>query len=227
MSQLSLHKPKSAEELLEMLHYGNQNRTQHPTDANKQSSRSHAVFQVFVRQSRKGTGLKSDVTYAKISLVDLAGSERATVTTNQGDRLREGANINKSLLALGNCINALAENNSKTFIPYRDSKLTRLLKDSLGGNCLTIMIAAVSPSVLSYEDTYNTLKYADRAKSIKASLTANTANVDAHVSQYGKIIADLEAQVTELKEKLERQMDQVPMPSENLPPSISGNFHWK
>ena len=207
VSQLSIHKPKSAKELLEMLHYGNQNRTQHPTDANHQSSRSHAVFQVFVRQSRKTAGLKSDVTHAKISLIDLAGSERATVTSNQGDRLREGANINKSLLALSNCINALADN--KKFINYRDSKLTRLLKDSLGGNCLTIMIAAVSPSVLSYEDTYNTLKYADRAKSIKASPTANVENVDTHASQYGEIIADLEgqvadleAQVADLKEKL-------------------------
>ena len=202
---LSLHKPQSAEELLEMLHYGNQNRTQHPTDANKQSSRSHAVFQVFVRQSQKATGLNTDVTLAKMSLIDLAGSERATVTTNQGDRLREGANINKSLLALGNCINALAENKSKIHIPYRDSKLTRLLKDSLGGNCATVMIAAVSPSVLSYEDTYNTLKYANRAKSIKATLSANTVNIDFHVTQYAKIVEDLKSQIADLKFKIENQ----------------------
>lgn len=205
VSGLSLHKPASAEELLEMLHYGNQNRSQHPTDANKQSSRSHAVFQVFVRQSEKATGLNTNVLFAKMSLIDLAGSERATVTTNQGDRLREGANINKSLLALGNCINALAENKSKAHIPYRDSKLTRLLKDSLGGNCETIMIAAVSPSVLSYEDTYNTLKYADRAKNIKASLTANTVSMDYHVSQYGKIVEDLKSQIATLKIQIEQQ----------------------
>ena len=93
-----------------MLDFGNKNRTQHPTDANKQSSRSHAVFQVFVRQQPKNTGLSTDVKVAKMSLIDLAGSERATVTTNRGARFREGANINRSLLALGNCINALAEN---------------------------------------------------------------------------------------------------------------------
>lgn len=93
-----------------MLEFGNRNRSQHPTDANATSSRSHAVFQVFVRQKRTGSGLKADFQVAKMSLIDLAGSERATVTKNKGPRMREGANINKSLLALGNCINALAEN---------------------------------------------------------------------------------------------------------------------
>ncbi|XP_065646647.1 kinesin-like protein KIF18A isoform X2 [Hydra vulgaris] len=198
---LSLHKPRSAEELLEMLHFGNQNRSQHPTDANQQSSRSHAIFQVFVRQCPKDSGLSANVKLAKMSLIDLAGSERATVTTNQGDLFREGANINKSLRALGNCINALAENKSNVHIPYRNSKLTRLLKDSLGGNCKTIMIAAVSPSSLSYEDTYNTLKYANRAKSIESTLTSNILHVDYHVSQYGKIVEDLKAQVVLLQEK--------------------------
>ena len=93
-----------------MLEYGNRNRSQHPTDANATSSRSHAVFQVFIRQKSASSGLKADFQIAKMSLIDLAGSERATVTKNRGPRMREGANINKSLLALGNCINALAEN---------------------------------------------------------------------------------------------------------------------
>jgi len=199
---LSVHKPRTADELLSMLHYGNVNRTQHPTDANKQSSRSHAVFQVFVKQCPKHAGITADIIYAKMSLIDLAGSERATVTMNSGDRLREGANINKSLLALGNCINALSENKSNIHVPYRDSKLTRLLKDSLGGNCKTVMIAAVSPSFLSYEDTHNTLKYANRAKSIKSSLAANNISVDYHVSQYPKIIEDLKAQIAVLQAKL-------------------------
>ena len=106
----------------------------------------------------------------KLSLIDLAGSERAAKTNNRGIRLIEGANINRSLLALGNCINMLHENNIKNqsnYIPFRDSKLTRLLKDSLGGNCRTVMIANIAPSSSNYEDTSNTLKYANRAKNIK------------------------------------------------------------
>lgn len=106
-------------------------------------------------------------------MIDLAGSERASKTNNRGIRMIEGANINRSLLALGNCINMLHENNSKNqqnYIPFRDSKLTRLLKDSLGGNCRTVMIANISPSNACYEDTHNTLKYANRAKNIKTTV---------------------------------------------------------
>ncbi|XP_026720550.1 kinesin-like protein KIF18B isoform X2 [Athene cunicularia] len=168
---LSFHQPASAEQLLEMLANGNRNRTQHPTDANSTSSRSHAIFQIYVKQQDCTGGLAGDLRVAKMSLIDLAGSERASVANTKGERLREGANINRSLLALINVINALAEAKSrKSHIPYRDSKLTRLLKDSIGGHCRTIMIAAVSPSVLAYEDTYNTLKYASRAKEIKVSV---------------------------------------------------------
>ena len=98
-----------------MLEFGNHNRSQHPTEANATSSRSHAVFQVFIRQKSAGSGLKADFQVAKMSLIDLAGSERATVTKNRGPRMREGANINKSLLALGNCINALAENKVRSY----------------------------------------------------------------------------------------------------------------
>ncbi|XP_046338127.2 kinesin-like protein KIF18A isoform X2 [Haliotis rufescens] len=200
---LSLHKPKNAEELLYMLQFGNKNRSQHPTDANAESSRSHAVFQVFVRQKDRTANISAEVKVAKMCLVDLAGSERATVTKNRGARFREGANINRSLLALGNVINALAENKNKGHIPYRDSKLTRLLKDSLGGNCRTVMIAAVSPSSMSYEDTYNTLKYADRAKHIRAMLKKNILNVDFHVSRYGQIVEDLRKEIGELKSRLQ------------------------
>lgn len=103
-----------------------------------------------------------------MSLIDLAGSERGTVTENRGLRLREGAKINRSLLALANCINALGDKAKKGFfVPYRDSKLTRLLKDSLGGNCKTVMIANISPSSSQFEETINSLKYANRAKNIK------------------------------------------------------------
>ena len=99
----------------------------------------------------------------------------------------EGANINKSLLALGNCINMLHENTQKNqtnYIPFRDSKLTRLLKDSLGGNCRTVMIANIAPSNLNYEDTHNTLKYANRAKNIKTTATRNVLSVEYHISKY-------------------------------------------
>lgn len=203
---LSLHKPQTAEELLQMLDQGNKNRTQHPTDANAESSRSHAVFQVFVRQSDRGKGTQAAVNVGKMSLIDLAGSERATVSKNCGDRLREGANINRSLLALGNCINTLADQRHKGqhHVPYRDSKLTRILKDSLGGNCRTVMIAAVSPSRRSFDDTYNTLRYADRAKHIKAEVKQNVVNVDQHILKYTKIIEELTAEVTLLKSRLKK-----------------------
>ncbi|XP_062451356.1 kinesin-like protein KIF18B [Rhea pennata] len=205
---LSFHQPKSAEQLLEMLANGNKNRTQHPTDANATSSRSHAVFQIYVKQQDRVVGLAQDLQVAKMSLIDLAGSERASVTKTKGERLREGANINRSLLALINVINALADAKSKkTHIPYRDSKLTRLLKDSIGGNCRTIMIAAVSPSVLAYEDTYNTLKYANRAKEIKLSLTSNVLSLDCHISKYAVICEQLKAEVADLRAKLRAYED--------------------
>ncbi|XP_053546765.1 kinesin-like protein KIF18B [Bombina bombina] len=200
---LSFHQPKSAEQLLQMLADGNRNRTQHPTDANASSSRSHAVFQIYVKQQDRVASINQDVRVAKMSLIDLAGSERASATNAKGERQREGANINRSLLALINVINALADaKNKKTHIPYRDSKLTRLLKDSIGGNCRTVMIAAVSPSFLSYDDTYNTLKYANRAKEIKLSLKSNVINLDCHISKYAAICEELKAEVAELKEKL-------------------------
>ncbi|NWI29333.1 KI18B protein, partial [Sula dactylatra] len=205
---LSFHQPASAEQLLEMLANGNKNRTQHPTDANATSSRSHAVFQIYVKQQDRVGGFTRNLQVAKMSLIDLAGSERASVTNTKGERLREGANINRSLLALINVINALADAKSKkTHIPYRDSKLTRLLKDSIGGNCRTIMIAAVSPSMLAYEDTYNTLKYANRAKEIKLSLKSNVLSLDCHVSKYPEICEQLKAEVAALRAKLRAYED--------------------
>ncbi|KAK8719425.1 hypothetical protein OTU49_014044, partial [Cherax quadricarinatus] len=197
---LSLHKPKNAEELMAMLAQGNRNRTQHPTDANAESSRSHAVFQVFVRQQDRVGNVKSNVSIAKMSMIDLAGSERGAATGFRGARFREGASINKSLLALGNCINALAD--GQRHIPYRDSKLTRLLKDSLGGNCRSVMIAAVSPASTTFEDTFNTLRYANRAKTIKTTIKKNILNVDHHVSNYVKIVEELRQEICSLKEKV-------------------------
>lgn len=132
---LVLKQIHNADELFALLMLGNKNRTQHPTDANEESSRSHAIFQVHIRMTDKKSSVRRTV---KLSMIDLAGSERAQSTKCKGLRFKEGANINKSLLALGNCINKLAD--GCKHIPYRDSNLTRILKDSLGGNCTTLMI---------------------------------------------------------------------------------------
>lgn len=136
-----------------------------------------------IESRNKYSGAQTEVNYSKLSMIDLAGSERASSTINKGDRMKEGAAINKSLLALGNCINALVhtKNGEKPYVPYRDSKLTRLLKDSLGGNCRTVMIANLSPSNATYEDTHNTLIYANRAKKIKNKAEKNVLNVSYHV----------------------------------------------
>lgn len=187
---------QNANELLSLLAEGNKNRTQHPTDANKESSRSHAVFQVYIKIINK---LDSQVQRVKLSMIDLAGSERASATGCKGIRFKEGANINKSLLALGNCINNLAD--GIKHIPYRDSKLTRLLKDSLGGNCHTVMIANIAPCSLTYEDTYNTLRYANRAKKIKSNAKKNVS-CEMHVAGYIKIVEEQKKEIDILKSKL-------------------------
>ena len=146
------------------MHKGNLYRTTEATNCNEVSSRSHAVLQLRVEsQPRFEEGGKIRV--GKLSMIDLAGSERATKTNNAGKRLVEGANINRSLLSLANCINALADRTKKSgHIPYRDWKLTRLLKDSLGGSCRTLMITNVSPASDQFDETLNSLKYANRAK---------------------------------------------------------------
>lgn len=209
---LTSHEPKSAEEVLILLQEGNTRRAQNFTHANAESSRSHAVLQVMVEQRDRTANVTTGVRSAKFSLIDLAGSERASRTKNQGKQLVEGANINRSLLALGNCINALGNGYTEgKYVPYRDSKLTRLLKDSLGGNCKTIMISNVSPSTLSYEDTFNTLQYANRAKNIKTKVRANEINIVSHVSEYKHIIADLRKEVEEWKTKcsqFEQQLEE-------------------
>ncbi|XP_014477825.1 PREDICTED: kinesin-like protein KIF18A [Dinoponera quadriceps] len=187
---------KSAQELLSLLAEGNKNRTQHPTDANKESSRSHAVFQVYIEIVNK---LDSQVQRVKLSMIDLAGSERASATGCKGVRFKEGANINKSLLALGNCINNLAD--GIKHIPYRDSKLTRLLKDSLGGNCHTVMIANIGPSSFTYEDTYNTLRYANRTKKIKSYAKKNVS-CETHIAGYIKIVEEQKKEIAALKSRL-------------------------
>ena len=197
--------PKSSEHILNILKKGNRNRTTESTNANETSSRSHAILQIMVSYKNKASGVNYEIKFGKLNLIDLAGSERASMTKNKGMRLFEGANINKSLLTLGNCINALCEANEKgvkTYIPYRDSKLTRLLKDSLGGNARTVMIANISPFVNSFDDTYNTLKYADRAKHIKTNIKRNVLNAQYHITNYLNIIKNLQNRIFELENQI-------------------------
>ncbi|OWB56533.1 hypothetical protein B5S28_g2438 [[Candida] boidinii] len=198
---LSTHIPNSVEDVMDMIVIGNRNRTVSPTEANATSSRSHAVLQINVVQRSRTADLKEEHTFATLSIIDLAGSERASATKNRGVRLYEGANINKSLLSLGNCINALCDPRRRGHIPYRDSKLTRLLKFSLGGNCKTVMIVCVSPSSQHYDETLNTLKYANRAKEIKTKVVRNHQNLSRHVSSYLLMITEQKREIEELKKR--------------------------
>lgn len=200
---LSLLAVKSAEDIANLMAEGNKSRTVAATNMNSESSRSHAVFTIVLTQTM--TDASSGVTgekVSRISLVDLAGSERAAKTGAVGERLKEGSNINKSLTTLGLVISKLAEggggsakDEKKNFIPYRDSVLTWLLKDNLGGNSRTIMIATVSPSPDNYEETLSTLRYADRAKKIVNNAVINE-------DPNAKIIRELQAEVKQLRELL-------------------------
>ena len=190
----------SAEKIFQLLREGNMRRKTESTDANAESSRSHAVLEIVVRRSDKNHYQKNVYT-AKLALVDLAGAERAHETNNQGQQLRDGANINRSLLALANCINALGKRKKKgfVFVPFRNSKLTRLLKDGLCGNSRTVMIATVASADSQYSHTVNTLKYADRAKEIKTHIRIDKKTVDTHIAEYQRMIDALQEENRDLK----------------------------
>ncbi|KAI6047100.1 P-loop containing nucleoside triphosphate hydrolase protein [Pisolithus marmoratus] len=201
------HHPATAEDVKQIVIQGNSRRTQSPTHANETSSRSHAVLQVHVTQAPRTAALSEQRTMATLSIIDLAGSERAAATSNMGQRMVEGANINKSLLALGNCINALCESGGAVrHVPYRNSKLTRLLKFSLGGNCKTVMVVCIAPTSQHFDDTHNTLLYAERATKIKTRVvTRNVVNVDRHVGQYVEAINCLNIEISAENEVLKRR----------------------
>ncbi|XP_024940818.1 kinesin-like protein KIF19 isoform X2 [Cephus cinctus] len=193
----------STEEVMQLLHKGNKARTVEPTAANKTSSRSHALLSVTVKQSeqmQEGERMRTRLKRARLFMIDLAGSERAKQTKNHGKRLQEGAHINRSLLALGNCINALSA--GARYVNYRDSKLTRLLKEALSGNCRTVMIAHVSPAGVHKDESRNTLIYADRANKISNKVERNVFDVNYHVSQYRNIISDLKNEISRLRNKM-------------------------
>ncbi|KAK9515469.1 hypothetical protein VZT92_026115 [Zoarces viviparus] len=190
-------------DIADLMDAGNKARTVAATNMNETSSRSHAVFTIVFTQKKHDseTDLSTEKV-SKISLVDLAGSERADSTGATGTRLKEGANINKSLTTLGKVISALAEVSKKKkktdFIPYRDSVLTWLLRENLGGNSRTAMVAALSPADINYDETLSTLRYADRAKSIKCNAIINE-------DPNNKLVRDLKDEVARLKELLRAQ----------------------
>ncbi|XP_066578392.1 kinesin-like protein KIF1C [Amia ocellicauda] len=188
-------------DIADLMDCGNKARTVAATNMNETSSRSHAVFTIVFTQRRHDTMTSLDTEkVSKISLVDLAGSERADSSGAKGMRLKEGANINKSLTTLGKVISALAEmqtskKRKSDFIPYRDSALTWLLKENLGGNSRTAMIAALSPADINYEETLSTLRYADRAKQIRCNAVINE-------DPNARLIRELKEEVNRLRELL-------------------------
>ncbi|XP_017553478.1 kinesin-like protein KIF1A isoform X21 [Pygocentrus nattereri] len=197
----------SYNDIQDLMDSGNKARTVAATNMNETSSRSHAVFNIIFTQQRHDA--ETDNTsekVSKISLVDLAGSERADSTGAKGTRLKEGANINKSLTTLGKVISALAEVDSgsnknkkkkkvESFIPYRDSVLTWLLRENLGGNSRTAMVAALSPADINYDETLSTLRYADRAKQIRCNAVINE-------DPNNRLVRELKEEVSRLKELL-------------------------
>uniref|UniRef100_A0A8D2MIH1 plus-end-directed kinesin ATPase n=1 Tax=Zonotrichia albicollis TaxID=44394 RepID=A0A8D2MIH1_ZONAL len=193
-------------DIADLMDAGNKARTVAATNMNETSSRSHAVFTIVFTQKKHDTETDlSTEKVSKISLVDLAGSERADSTGAKGTRLKEGANINKSLTTLGKVISALAEVVSRSkkkkktdFIPYRDSVLTWLLRENLGGNSRTAMVAALSPADINYDETLSTLRYADRAKQIKCNAVINE-------DPNAKLVRELKEEVTRLKDLLRAQ----------------------
>ncbi|XP_068014486.1 kinesin-like protein KIF1B isoform X19 [Melanerpes formicivorus] len=190
-------------DIADLMDAGNKARTVAATNMNETSSRSHAVFTIVFTQKKHDTETDlSTEKVSKISLVDLAGSERADSTGAKGTRLKEGANINKSLTTLGKVISALAEVTKKKkktdFIPYRDSVLTWLLRENLGGNSRTAMVAALSPADINYDETLSTLRYADRAKQIKCNAVINE-------DPNAKLVRELKEEVTRLKDLLRAQ----------------------
>nr|AAB26487.1 Klp=kinesin-like protein {clone XKlp3} [Xenopus laevis, oocytes, Peptide Partial, 332 aa] [Xenopus laevis] len=163
VKDLSSFVTKSVKEIEHVMNVGNQNRSVGATNMNEHSSRSHAIFMITIECSQIGLDGENHIRVGKLNLVDLAGSERQTKTGAQGERLKEATKINLSLSALGNVISALVDGRS-THIPYRDSKLTRLLQDSLGGNAKTVMVANIGPASYNVEETLTTLRYSNRAK---------------------------------------------------------------
>ena len=195
VKNLSMHIVKSINDIGAAMENGNDHRITKQTNMNEKSSRSHAIFTIYIETSEQ-QGNRMLIKAGKLNLVDLAGSERQKKTGAEGDRLKEAIKINLSLSALGNVINALVE--ASSHVPYRDSKLTLLLQDSLGGNTKTLMIAVVSPADYNYDESLSTLRYASRAKFIKNKPKVNEDPKDALLKEYA-------LEINKLKKMLELQ----------------------
>jgi len=203
----------TSDEMFQALELGTVNRATGSTNMNHTSSRSHAVFTIILTQTKKQKGTSppsspsekrdednlepgeedDEILTSKFHFVDLAGSERLKKTGATGDRMKEGISINCGLLALANCISALAEAKKGGHVPFRDSKITRLLQDSLGGNSQTLMIACVSPADVNFEESLNTLRYASRARNIKNKPVINRNPHVQKILRLNARIAELEA----------------------------------
>ncbi|XP_048190086.1 kinesin-like protein KIF3A isoform X2 [Perognathus longimembris pacificus] len=195
IKDLSAYVVNNADDMDRIMTLGHKNRSVGATNMNEHSSRSHAIFTITIECSEKGADGNMHVRMGKLHLVDLAGSERQAKTGATGQRLKEATKINLSLSTLGNVISALVDGKS-THVPYRNSKLTRLLQDSLGGNSKTMMCANIGPADYNYDETISTLRYANRAKNIKNKARINEDPKDALLRQFQK-------EIEELKKKLE------------------------
>ncbi|XP_053500146.1 kinesin-like protein KIF3B isoform X10 [Ictalurus furcatus] len=217
VKDLSSFVTKSVREIEHVMNVGNQNRSVGSTNMNEHSSRSHAIFVITIECSELGPDGENHIRVGKLNLVDLAGSERQTKTGAQGERLKEATKINLSLSALGNVISALVDGKS-THIPYRDSKLTRLLQDSLGGNARTVMVANIGPASYNVEETLTTLRYSNRAKNIKNKPRINEDPKDALLREFQEEIARLKQQLEKRsgKKKKKRRKRRVGEAGEQL-----------
>lgn len=195
VKDLSAYVVNNADDMDKTMTMGNRNRSVGATAMNATSSRSHAIFTITIERSEKGADGKHHLRMGKLHMVDLAGSERQAKTGASGDRLKEANKINLSLATLGNVISALVDGKS-THIPYRNSKLTRLLQDSLGGNSKTVMIANMGPALYNCDETLSTLRYANRAKNIKNKAKINEDPKDA-------LLREFQAEIQKLKSQLE------------------------
>ena len=190
-------------ELKKIINESNKRRTMATTNQNQFSSRSHAILQMTLEKKIKKINLDYEISYSKFLVVDLAGSEK---NSEKGKRREEGVNINKSLFTLSNCLNILSEkSNTGKFVPYRDSKLTRLLKDSLGGNILTVMLACISSLSFNYDETLSTLNYAYKAKKITKKVMKNIKEININNLQYKEMIDSLKNEIMQLKNIIKTQ----------------------
>ncbi|KAK1159260.1 kinesin-like protein KIF3A isoform X2 [Acipenser oxyrinchus oxyrinchus] len=199
IKDLSGYVVNNADDMDRIMTLGHKNRSVGATNMNEHSSRSHAIFTITIECSEKGVDGDQHVRMGKLHLVDLAGSERQGKTGSTGQRLKEATKINLSLSTLGNVISALVDGKS-THVPYRNSKLTRLLQDSLGGNSKTMMCANIGPADYNYDETISTLRYANRAKNIKNKARINEDPKDAMLRQFQKEIEDLKKKLKEGEE---------------------------